>query len=120
MEKHVFAQFNASKRRTKVSVYFRYAFADLLSFQRALLLRLYNDDSPLIDHSKERFNKPKEDTGPSTPESKPESKPAENGAAPTSEDTMEPASMNDPTDKVDDEVDGAVEGGAPVSRLCDS
>lgn len=116
MEKHVFAQFNASKRRAKVSVYFRYAFADLLSFQRALLLRLYNDDSPLIDHSKERFNKPKEDTGPSTPESKP----AENGAAPTSEDTMEPASMNDPTDKVDDEMDGAVEGGAPVSRLCDS
>lgn len=88
--------------------------------RKAMLLRLYNDDSPLIDHSKERFNKPKEDTGPSTPQSTPESKPAENGAAPISEDTTEPASMNDPTDKVDDEMDEAVEGGAPVSGLCDS
>ena len=25
--------------------------------RKAMLLRLYNDDSPLLDHSKERFNK---------------------------------------------------------------
>ena len=75
------------------------------------MLRLYNDDSPLIDHSKERFNKSKEDTSLSTPESKP----AENGAAPISEDTTEPASMNDPTDKVDDEMGDAFEDGASVS-----
>lgn len=27
--------------------------------RKAMLLRLYNDDTPLMDHSKERFNKPR-------------------------------------------------------------
>lgn len=26
--------------------------------RKAMLLRLYNDDSPLMDHSKDRFNRP--------------------------------------------------------------
>jgi multisite-specific tRNA:(cytosine-C5)-methyltransferase len=74
---------------------------------------LFNDDTPLIDHSKERFNKPKTEDAP-TSVLRGGADPEEmNTDAVKAEDTEFPEMDADP-DTLDKEIDDGIDGGVPL------
>ncbi|KAF2493288.1 S-adenosyl-L-methionine-dependent methyltransferase [Lophium mytilinum] len=83
--------------------------------RKALLLRLFNDDTPLIDHSKDRFNKPKTDDAP-TPATNPAdaAEPEDLKAEPAAAEELEPQATNGNVDTIDHSVEDGVDGGVPL------
>ena len=92
--------------------------------RRAMLLRLYNDDSPLTDHSKDRFNNKSDNSaasGPLAPESGPviSDEAAEAIAEKETEEKLAVATARDDTnlqseDEDDDDDDDDDEGGVAI------
>ena len=82
--------------------------------RRAMLLRLYNDDSPLLDHSKERFEN-KERATPSAEISDAEIE-AE-AAAEQDEKTQVEQARNDTVLRDEDDDEDLEEGGVAINHL---
>ncbi|OCK82305.1 S-adenosyl-L-methionine-dependent methyltransferase [Lepidopterella palustris CBS 459.81] len=92
--------------------------------RKALLLRLFNDDSPLIDHSKDSFNRPKDESERSTSntkleelantETKTDDQSTTGEAEDVIKDEMEVVEVKDPVEMVDEDEDDEIDGGVPL------
>ena len=82
--------------------------------RRAMLLRLYNDDSPLLDHSKERF----ENKGSAPPSAEISDAEIEaEAAAEQDEKTQVEQARNDTILRDEDDDEDLEEGGVAINHL---
>lgn len=83
--------------------------------RKAMLLRLYDDDTPLMDHSKDRFNKTSNTSSNPTAREPVSDTEAEEIADKEAEDTLAPATARADTN-LQSEDDDEEEGGVAIGR----